>query len=238
MNFQQMPVRLGPISKLRTRGRISWPIALTLVALIVAAVVVIIFLRLESWPARTLTQGTADLERLGRDLRSAFIKIGHLEPRITINNRTFAEQTTPASELVVLTRQLKVKREFLHTWAGSSKRIKLSGTFTVKAGFDLREDVAVDVRPEEIVVRVPHAQILGIEQTRVDVLALENGLWNRISSADLQNELAELPQLARRQAAEIDLTGEAERELQGQLSKRIRTGQPLRLNFASAAKTD
>src|ERR1700730_13109216 len=101
MNFQQMPVRLEPISQSQTRGRISWQTSLTLVALIVAAVVVIIFLRLESWPARTLAQGTADLERLGRDLRSAFIKIGHLEPRITINNRTFAEQTTRASELDV-----------------------------------------------------------------------------------------------------------------------------------------
>jgi hypothetical protein len=224
--------------KSAARGRVAWPVALTLVALIVAAVVVIIFLRLESWPARTLTQGTADIERLGRDLRSAFIKIGHLEPRITINNRTFAEQTTPASELIVLTRQLKVKREFVHTWAGSSKRIKLSGAFTVKAGFDLREDVAVDVRLEEIVVRVPHAQILGLEEIRVDVLALENGLWNHISSADLQNELAELPQLARRQATETDLAGEAERELQSQLSKRIHTGQPLRLIFASTTKTD
>src|SRR5437870_4496012 len=221
-----------------TSRRFSWPAALALVVLILAGAAVLIFVRLETWPARTIGQGTEDWERLGTDLRSAFIDIAHLQPRITINNRTVVDEAMPTTELAILTRQLKVKREFLHTWAGSSKRIKLSGTFTVKAGFDLREDVAVDVRPEEIVVRVPHAQILGVEQTRVDVLALENGLWNRISSADLQNELTELPQLARRQAAEIDLSGEAERELQNQLSKRIRTGQPLRLIFVSAAKTD
>src|SRR5205823_1981431 len=104
-----------------------------------------------------------------------------------------------------LERQLKVKREFQHTWAGSSKRIKLSGTFLVKAGFDLRQDVAIDVRPDEILIQLPHAAIVGIEESHVDVLALENGLWNRISGADLENELAQLPEMARRQAEEVSL---------------------------------
>src|ERR1700737_3850548 len=74
-NVQRMPVRPGPMSKSESAGRIAWPVALTLVALIIAAVVVIIFLRLESWPARTAHQGTAELERLGKDLRSAFVDI-------------------------------------------------------------------------------------------------------------------------------------------------------------------
>ena len=221
------------MSKSARSGRFSWPVAFTLVVLIGAAVIVLIFLRIESWPARTITEGTADIERLGKDLRSAFIDIAHLQPRITINNRTFDEQTTPTTELVVLTKQLKVKREFLHTWAGSSKRIKLNGFFDVKAGFDLRQDVVVDVRPDEIVVQLPHAQVLGVEQKRVDVLTFENGLWNRISGADLQNELAALPQTARQQATESELAAQAEQELQRQLSKRVRTGQPLRLVFTS-----
>src|SRR5437870_9896291 len=111
-----------------TSGRFSWPVALTLVVLIVTAAVVLIFVRLETWPARTIGQGTEDLERLGNDLRSAFIDIAHLQPRITVNNRTIVDEAAlPTAELAILTKQLKVKREFLHTWAGSSKRIKLSG---------------------------------------------------------------------------------------------------------------
>src|SRR2546430_8997223 len=114
-------------------GRFSWPVGLTLVVLILVAAGVFIFWRLESWPARTIGQGTEDLERLGRDLRSAFIDIAHLQPRITINNKTVVdENASPTAELATLTKQLKVKREFAHTWAGSSKRIKLSGTFLVK----------------------------------------------------------------------------------------------------------
>jgi hypothetical protein len=220
-------------------GKISWPVALTLVVLILVAAAVFVFFRLETWPARTIGQGTEDLERLGKDLRSAFIDIAHLQPRITINNRTIVnENSSPVAELATLAKTLKVKREFAHTWAGSSKRIKLSGTFLVKAGFDLRQDVTVDVRPEEIVIQLPHAEIVGIEEQRVDVLALENGLWNRISGSDLQNELAQLPEMARKEALDIGLPGDAEQELQRQLNKRIRARQPIRLVFTNPAPVD
>ena len=226
------------MSKSALSGRISWPTAFALMALIIAVVVVIIFVRLETWPARTARQSTAELEKLGKDLRSAFIDIAHLQPRITINNRVYMEQTTPVSELVVLSRRIEVEHEFLHTWIGSSKRVKLHATFTVKAGFDLRQNLSVDIRPGEIIIQLPHAQILGIEQNQVDVLTFENGLWNRISGEDVQSELLILPQLAREKAAESGLPAEAERALQRQLDERIHTRQPLRLIFKDEKKSE
>ena len=212
-------------------ARISWPLAFTLIALILAIVVVIIFLRVETWPARTARQSTIELEKLGKDLRAAFIDIAHLQPRITINNRVYMEQTTPVTELVVLSRRIEVEHELLHTWVGSSKRVKLHGTFLVKAGFDLQQNLSIDIRPDEIIVRLPRARILGVEQDHVDVLAFENGLWNRISGEDLQSELSILPQLAREKAAESGLPAEAERTLQQQLGERIHPSQPLHLVF-------
>jgi len=226
------------MSKSALSGRISWPTAFALMALMIAVVVVIIFVRLETWPARTARQSTAELEKLGKDLRTAFIDIAHLQPRITINNRVYMEQTTPVSELVVLSRRIEVEHEFLHTWIGSSKRVKLHATFTVKAGFDLRQNLSVDIRPGEIIIQLPHAQILGIEQNQVDVLAFENGLWNRISGEDVQSELSILPQLAREKAAESGLPAEAERALQRQLDERIHTRQPLRLIFKDEKKSE
>jgi hypothetical protein len=185
---------------------------------------------------RTTHQSVAEMERIGKDLRSAFVDIAHLQPRITINNRVYLEQTTPTSELAIVTRRIEVDHEFQNTWAGSSKRVKLHATFAVKAGFDLRQDLSIDVRPDEIVVRLPHAQVLGVEQQQVDVLAFENGLWNRISATDVQSELAGLPQLAREKAVENDLAGEAERTLQQQLAARIHTPQPLHLIFTDGIK--
>src|SRR6266480_205524 len=219
-------------------GRISWPIAFTLMALIIAAVVLIVFLRLETWPARTAKQGTAELERLGKDVRSAFVDIAHLQPRITINNRVYMEQTVPVSELVVLSRRIEVEHDFLHTWMGSSKRVRLHGTFTVKAGFDLQQELVVDVRPDQIVIQLPHAQILDVAQDQVDVLAFENGFWNRISGDDVQNELAILPQLARQKATEAGLPAEAEHALEQQLNERVHAPQPLRLIFTSTIRKD
>lgn len=226
------------MSKSANTHRAAWPIALTLIALIAAAMIVIIFLRLESWPGRTARQSAAELERLGKSLRSAFIDIAHLQPRITINDRVYMEQTIPVSELVVLSRRIEVEHELLHTWVGSSKRVKLHGTFIAKAGFDLRKGLAVDIRPQEIVVQLPHAQILGVEQQQVDVLAFENGLWNRISGQDVQGELSALPDLAWKKAVESSLSAEAEQTLQQQLEQRIHPAQPLRLIFKDEKKNE
>ena len=211
---------------------------MTLVALIIATTILVIFLRLESWPARTARQSTAGLEKLGKDVRAAFIDIAHLQPQITINDRVYMEQTTPVSELVVLSRRIEVEHEFLHTWMGSSKRVKLHGTFLAKAGFDLRKGLAVDIRPNEITVQLPPAQILGVEQQQVDVLAFEDGLWNRISGQDVQSELSMLPELAWKKTAESGLTAQAEETLQQQLEQRIQTAQPLRLIFKDEKKSE
>jgi hypothetical protein len=216
----------------------SWSLTITLVALLIAVVVLIIFLRLETWPARTARQSSAELERLGKDFRAAFVDIAHLQPRITINNRVYMEQTTPVSELVVLSRRIEVEHELLHTWVGSSKRVKLHSTFNAKAGFDLQQNLSIDIRPDEIIVQLPRAQILGVEQEQVDVLAFENGLWNRISGQDLQSELSILPQLASEKAAESGLPAEAERTLQRQLSERIHPSQPLHLVFKDEKKRE
>jgi hypothetical protein len=226
------------MSKSANPHRVAWPLALALIALIFGIVVLIIFFRLESWPARTAGQSTAELERLGKSLRAAFIDIAHLQPRIMINDRVYMEQTTPISELVVLSRRIEVEHELLHTWVGSSKRVKLHGTFIAKAGFDLRKGLAINVRPHEIVVQLPHAQILGVEQQQVDVLAFENGLWNRISGQDVQSELSVLPDLARKKAAESELSAEADETLQQQLEQRIHTPQPLHLIFKDEKKSE
>jgi len=85
---------------------------------------------------------------------------------------------------------------------------------------------------------VPHAQVLGVEQQQVDVLAFENGLWNRISGQDVQSEFSVLPELAWKKAGESELPAEAEKTLQEQLEQRIQTTQPLRLVFKDEKKSE
>jgi hypothetical protein len=213
--------------------RSLWPVVFFLIALLVAAVIVLIFLRIESWPARTAAQSTAQLERLGRDLRAAFIGVAHLQPKITIKDRVYFEQTTETAELATVSRQLQAEHEFTHTWAGSTKRIRLRGVYVVKAGFDLRKDFSVNVREKEIDVRLPPAQILGVEEKQVEVLTFENGLWNRISPTDIEEELQNLPRLARAKAVQSGLVAEAERTLRERLERRIQTRRTLHVAFAT-----
>ena len=122
-----------------------------------------------------------------------------------------------------------MEHEAEHTWAGSTKRIRLHGTFTVKAGFDLHRKFSVNVSPQEVVVELPHAEILSVEEKKVEVLALENGLWNRISPDDIEQELAALPALARAKASELPAT--AEQTFTRQLLEKFRPAQPVRAIF-------
>jgi hypothetical protein len=207
----------------RGNRRFTWPLAFTLIFLIAGTVVALLFWRVETWPARTV-----------RDLRAAFIDIAHLQPKITIKNRVYLEQTAPTAELATVVRRTEVEHEFLHSWAGSTKRIQLRGAFLVKAGFDLHKNFSVDVRANEIDVHLPPAQILGVEEQKVEVLAYENGFWNRISAEDVENELQSLPQLAREKAAQAGLIAEAERTLKEQLEQKIKLKQRLKVNFDAA----
>jgi len=192
---------------------------------------VFVFERCTSLPGRAAKTSVDQLERLGRDVRNTIVQIAQIQPRVTINERVYFEQTTAVSELALVSQRLEVEHEFLHTWAGSSKRLRLHGTFTAKAGFDLHQEISVNVQPEGIVVRLPHAQILGLEQNAVDVLAFENGFWNPISGADVQSELTTLDKLAREQTSERNLPEQAEDEFRKQVTSRVRTASPIYVMF-------
>ena len=202
-----------------------------IIALTGIAAGVFLFERCTSLPGRATKMTVDQLERLGRDVRNAIVQIAQVQPRVTINERVYFEQTTPVSEFALVSQRLEVEHEFLHTWAGSSKRLRLHGTFTAKAGFDLHREISVNVQPEGIVVRLPHAQILGLEQNAVDVLAFENGFWNPISGADVQSELTTLDKLARDQTSERNLPEQAEDEFRKQVTSRVRTASPIHVMF-------
>ncbi|MDQ3623848.1 MAG: DUF4230 domain-containing protein [Verrucomicrobiota bacterium] len=187
------------MSEQRSRWKGPGCAALLLVLILVgAALTAWIFQRIESWPART-----------AREVSKAFAEVAHLQPKITIRDRVFFEQTVSVLELAVVSRETQVEREMMHEWLGSKKRIKLRGVFIVRAGFDLTEPFSVHVEGRQISTELPAPKILSVEQKDIEVLAYENGLWNRIAPPDLEAELRALPILARQKAAESRLHKEA-----------------------------
>ena len=80
-------------------------------------------------------------------------------------------------------------------------------------------------------MELPHAEILSVEEEKVEVLELENGLWNRISPNDIEQELAALPELARAKAS--DLPAAAEQTFTRQLLEKFHPAQPVRTIFSA-----
>jgi hypothetical protein len=157
-----------------------------------------IFYRIETWPSRT-----ADA------VRRSFAEVAGLQPKVTVQDRVFFEQTTSVLELAVVSRETQVEREVEHQWLGSKKRIKLRGVYTVRAGFDLTQPFHVDVEGRRIRAELPPPKILSVDQKDVEILAYNNGLWNRIDPKELESELRALPILARQKASEAGLQKEA-----------------------------
>jgi hypothetical protein len=203
------------------RRRFHWPFALTIIALGLIGAGVFLFDRCASLPGRAARDTVDQMERVGRDVRDALVEIARLQPRVTISDRVYFEQTSPIAELALVSQRLEIEHEFSHSWAGSTKRLKLHGTFTARAGFDLRREFSVNVQPAETILRLPHAQILGVQQDAVDVLVFENGFWNPISGADVETELAKLARMAREKADASDLAAQAEQMFRAQLGTRL-----------------
>jgi Protein of unknown function (DUF4230) len=180
-----------------SRG-LSWKLLILLVVIVAAAFGAWIFYRLETWPQRTT-----------QEVLRAFREVAQIQPRITVHDRVFFEQTSPVLELAVVTRETTVEREMEHEWFGSKKRIKLRGSYNVRAGFDLTEPFSVRIDGAHISAQLPAPKILAIDPREVEVLVLENGLWNKIGPAELETELRALPAVARHKAFETGLTREA-----------------------------
>lgn len=203
------------------RRRFSWAHAFTVIALALLGAALFVFSRCASAPSRAARTAADQLERVGRDVRNAVVEIAQLQPRVTVNNRVYFEQSSPIAELALVSQRLEVEHEFTHNWAGSTKRLKLHGTFTARAGFDLRQEWSVNVQARETTVRLPRAQILSVQQEAIDVLAFENGYWNPISGADVQSEIAALQRLAQEKARASDAPAQAEQMFRAQLATRL-----------------
>jgi hypothetical protein len=101
-----------PVAEKRSRW-LEWPIATALILLFLALLAAFVFYRLETWPGRTFGQSVTELERLGRKARDTFVELARLQPRVTVNNRVYLEQTTTVAELAVLARRVEVEHEML-----------------------------------------------------------------------------------------------------------------------------
>ena len=182
------------------------------VVLILALLAGFIFYRLESFPSR---------------VRDAFAAVVGVQPRVTVNEHIVYEQATPVLELAVLQREVEVERETVSTWLGSTKRLRMRGTFRIKVGFDLKQPFVVNIDgawAQEVRIQMPPPRILSTELETVEVLSAENGLWNHVKPEEYAQEVSLLNTEARLKANQQGVMAAAKKTFADEIDEKIGPG--------------
>lgn len=201
--------------------RWNWQATVLLMLAMVLATGAWIFYRLESWPQRTAAR-----------VKQAFAELAQFQPKVSVREQVIFEQTAPVLELVVVSRETQVDREMEHEWLGSHKRIRVRGTYRVRAGFDLTQPFTVRIQDGRVQAQVPPPKILSVDTGDVGVTVFENGYWNKISPSELEIELRALPELARQKAVQSGLLEEALKTFSSQLKAKLAPEYEVELSVA------
>jgi hypothetical protein len=171
---------------------------------------------------------TDSAERAVDRVRDAFAAVLQVQPKITIDERVVQTQTAPIAELAVVTREESVSLGFdehKELWSYSlpltEKKLTVSGTFRVKAGYDLHEpfSVAIDPATHRIVAQLPPAKILSVEQLGDLQFEGEDSLLNRLSDDERAKAVNDLAATARKAAEGSSLTHDADDQVRTRLDQ-------------------
>lgn len=181
-------------------------------ALIAAALAGFVCYRIETFPAR---------------VREAFAAVAGVQPRVSVNEEVVYEESQSVLELAVVQREMVVERVTTSTWLGSTKRLRVRGVYRVKAGFDLKQPFSVDINgswDQSVRVQMPPARLLSTELEKLDVLTVDNGLWNHVKPEEFADEVSALNIDARLKANEQGMIADAKKTFTDQLDEKIGPG--------------
>lgn len=169
---------------------------------------------------RLLVEAPAELAHATADgLRALF----QVTPRVTVNETVIIEQNSPILEVATVSRPLLVDHEWTHTWLGSTKQIRVRGTFTAKAGFDLRKPFAINVTssPLRVAAALPAPELLSMQMDSFAVLQDESGWWNWLTEEDRTNAVTALHAVARQKAESSGILEEARRSAEERIRELV-----------------
>jgi len=151
-------------------------------------------------------------------------------PRVTINETVVIEQSAPIMEVATIAQQVMVDHAWSHTWLGSTKTIRLIGTFTAKAGFDLKEPftLAIEKNPLRVRASLPPPRLLSLTMDSYRIALDESGWWNRITDADRESAVRNLQAAARARAENSGILEEARTTAEQRIREMVeRNGAPV-----------
>jgi hypothetical protein len=190
-------------------NRITAIIILIIVACISAYIIAVVI------PTTLARRSYEGAKQIGDDIRKAF----QFTPEITINNTIVLQQQTSILELAVLSQTFKHEYEWMNTWVGSTKKIRITGTFDAKAGFDLQKKLSISINEDRAIVTLPQPQLLSIEPKGDLKFEDENGIWNWVNQDDRAKAVNAFNMDARKFAQQALFVSAAKAKAEEQLRK-------------------
>lgn len=160
-----------------------------------------------------------------------------VRPKVVANHRTIVEQQADVLQLVTVEKRLTERQRIDDSWLHSTKTLEIEADFVIRAGFDLTKPFTIEIEQggERLRVKLPTAQILGVDLRDVRFLRDEDGYWNKVNAADRELALRKLRERIEREAGESGLTLEARRLAEKRLAE-ILTGPGRTMVFDPEAK--
>jgi hypothetical protein len=196
-----------------------------------AAFVLIVLTLCLAWLMRSCARMPGEAARataepaveLARRIADGVARRLRFHPEVRVGRETVLQAQMPALELATVRREFTHEYEWEHQWLGSTKRLRLRGTFAAKAGFDLHEDfyLELDPRDSRVVLVWPEPRLLAVEMLSYDAEETE-GFWNKLSAEERTGAVNALLASARESASRHgNLMAEAQRMLEQQVGAAV-----------------
>lgn len=169
-------------------------------------------------PSRLAERSYNGAKQLGEDIRKAF----QFTPEIKVNNTIVLNQQASVLELSVLSQRFEHRYVWENSWLGSTKKIFISGTFTAKVGFDLRQRFAITLRDDKAYVSLPQPRTLSVEAMGDISYRDEQGIWNWVNTEDRTRATNAFISDARRYANRGVFVQDAKSKMESQLKELLK----------------
>ncbi len=163
---------------------------------------------------------------IARELAATVKNTFGLTPQVTINQKIIYKRTNEILQLAMIEQDFDVEHETSDTLLGSVKRIRLRGAYRAKIGFDLQKGFNIQVhrggflKPGQILLQLPHAEILSVEPLEIEK-DTASGLINWVTKKDIEAAMQELAALAQDKASKLDMLADAEKRIENRLNEAL-----------------
>ena len=160
-----------------------------------------------------------------RDFGAAVKEVLRLDPQIRESTSVVVEGSRDTLEVAFVERTQSTEFRYENIWAGSRKILHVQGRFRIKAGYKLAGGswfVRLAPDGKGFQVALPAPEVLSCEQEEFQILADDDGWWNKLAADERSMVVNRLRQKAIAEAASGPLFRETENALARRLEEAAR----------------